>query len=289
MITRRQFIISSSFAGAATIIGAPKIASGAVTKNVSYGDNLLDVYSPSGRTGRPIMMFVHGGAWALGNRGQVGRKPKFFNRAGFVFVSVGYTLYPAASAETQAMQIGRSVEFVRKNATRFGGDPERIILMGHSAGCHLASLATLSGQAKGLRGLICNDTGAYDLFYLAKVNGGALPVIYKAPFRKRKFWTRWSPITYAANNPTLPMLVPWSGGRNRDRITANFISALKKNNADVTGFNGEAYSHGSINTSIGKRGDRLTTAMLEFISTALAKPVCDTAAPASGSACVEMN
>ncbi|MCF6322088.1 MAG: alpha/beta hydrolase [Rhizobiaceae bacterium] len=270
MITRRQIILSASSLAATTSLGFSTSATAGVTKGISYGDNLLDVYSPNGKSGLPIMMFVHGGAWALGNRGQVGRKPKFFNRAGFVFASVGYSLYPKASAETQAMQIGQAVSHMRANAERYGGDPDRIILMGHSAGCHLATLATLSGSAKGVRGIICNDTGAYDLFYLAKVNGGSLPVIYAAPFRKRKLWTRWSPITYTARHAGMPLFVPWSGGKNRDRITANFISSLRKNGANVTPFNGSSYSHGSINTSIGKNGDRLTSAIMDFVSRTLA-------------------
>jgi len=270
MITRRQIILSASSLAATTSFALPTVANAGITKGISYGDNLLDVYSPDGKTGLPIMMFVHGGAWALGNRGQVGRKPKFFNNAGFVFASVGYTLYPAASAETQASQIGQAVAHMRNNAERYGGDPNRIILMGHSAGCHLASLATLSGSARGVRGIICNDTGAYDLFYLAKINGGSLPVIYAAPFRKRKFWTRWSPITYSAQHRGMALFVPWSGGKNRDRITANFIGSLRNNGANVTPFNGSSYSHRSINTSVGKRGDRLTNAIMDFVSRTLA-------------------
>lgn len=284
MFTRRQFIISSAITGAAGLLKSPSLAIAAKQKGLSYGDNKLDVFTPTGKTNRPIMMFVHGGAWALGSKRQVGKKPKFFTKAGFVFISVGYTLYPAANAETQAKQVADAVKFVRNNAHRFGGDPDRIILMGHSAGCHLSALATLSGTAKGVRGLICNDTGAYDLFYLAKINNGSLPTLYAAPFRKRKFWTRWSPITYTANNPDLPVFVPWSGGRNRDRITANFIASLRKNNANVTPFNGSRYSHASINSSIGKRGDRLTNSLLEFVDHAL-RPGCTPAQQAEGATC----
>ena len=275
MFTRRQFILAASTTGICATLGLPNnSAFAATTKGISYGAKKLDIYSPTGKTGRPIMIFVHGGAWALGNRGQVGRKPKFFTRAGFVFASVSYSLYPAANAMTQAKQIAQAVAFIRDNAERFGGDPDRIILMGHSAGCHLASLATLSGMVPNIRGLICNDTGAYDLHYLAKVNGGSLPLIYAAPFRKRKFWTEWSPITYSANNAGLPLMVPWSGGRNRDHITANYIGRLRSHNADVTPFDGTSYSHLSINKAIGKKGDRLTNAILQFVTKAFDKPVC---------------
>ncbi len=285
MITRRQFILSASASGLS--LALPAFALAATTKGISYGDNKLDVYSPTGRSGRPIMIFVHGGAWALGSRGQVGRKPKFFTRAGFVFISLSYSLYPRADVEIQKLQIAQAVKFVRENAETFGGDPERIILMGHSAGCHLASLATLSGLVPGIRGLICNDTGAYDLHYLAKINNGSLPVIYAAPFRKRDFWTRWSPITFTGYNPYLPVMVPWSGGRNRDRITANFIASFNEHEADVTGFDGTSYSHISINSSIGKRGDKLTAAMLEFITHAFDKPACNPPAQVVGNQCME--
>ena len=285
MITRRQFILTATAAGAG--LALPGQSWAATTKGVSYGANKLDIYSPKGKTGRPIMMFVHGGAWALGNRRQVGRKPKFFTRAGFVFASVGYSLYPGADVETQKIQIAQSVRFMRNNAERFGGDPDRIILMGHSAGCHLASLSTLSGLNPGIRGLICNDTGAYDLHYLAKINNGSLPALYAAPFRKRQFWKNWSPITFAGYNPYLPIFVPWSGGRNRDRITANYISALRKHDSDVTPFNGTNYSHLSINKAIGKRGDRLTNALLEFVTRALDKPICKPPAMVSGNQCLE--
>ena len=285
MITRRQFIITSC--ASATLLAVPALAVGKAVKNISYGANRLDVYSPKGKSGRPIMMFVHGGAWALGNRRQVGRKPKFFTRAGFVFASIGYSLYPSANVETQKNQVAQAVKFMRQNAERFGGDRDKIILMGHSAGCHLASLATLSGLVPGIKGLICNDTGAYDLHYLANINNGTLPTLYAAPFRKRKNWVRWSPITYAANKPNLPLLVPWSGGKNRPRITANFISRLQQNNADVTPFNGSSYSHLSINKSIGKRGDRLTNSILDFVSNSLGKQSCEPPAQLIDNLCAE--
>ena len=285
MITRRQFILSTSAASLALGLPSPLVA--ATSKGISYGDNKLDIYSPTGKSGLPVMIFVHGGAWALGNKGQVGRKPAFFTDAGFVFVSVGYSLYPAVDVEIQKTQIAQAVKFIRQNAERFGGDRERIILMGHSAGCHLASLATLSGLVPGIRGLICNDTGAYDLHYLAKINSGSLPIIYAAPFRKRDYWTRWSPITFSANNPYLPMMVPWSGGRNRDRITENFISSLVQNEADVTPYDGTDYSHMSINSSIGKRGDKLSEAILDFVATALQKPPCNPPHQVVGNQCVE--
>ncbi len=276
MITRRQFVLTGSAAGAMALTAAtlgPALS--ATSKGISYGGNKLDVYSPARASGAPVMMFVHGGAWRMGNRGQVGRKPRFFTDAGFVFASVGYSLYPFADVDKQATQVGQAVAFVRANAERWGGDPERIILMGHSAGCHLSCLATLSGMAGGLRGLISNDTGAYDLHYLAEINGGRLPWLYAPPFRKRAKWARWSPISYADAPNSPPIFLPWSGGRNRDRITANYLRALQTAGADVTPWDGTRYSHLTINSAIGKRGDAITAAIMDFVDYAWTQPLCE--------------
>ncbi len=282
MISRRQFLGSATatcFAasGLVPLISSPASAKSA--KNINYGDNRLDVYSPDGVTNAPIIMFVHGGAWLMGNKSMVGRKPRFFTDKGFVFVSVGYTLFPVASVETQASQIGQAVQWVRENAHGFGGDRDRIALIGHSAGCHLASLSTLSGLSTGVRALLCNDTRAYDLHELARTNHGGLPALYAAPFSKRENWTRWSPITYSASmTPKPPTMVLYSGGSGRDRLSLHFAGALADGGMDVSKYDGRRYNHGSINSRLGAANSHVSGAVIEFIDYAFAKPLC----PAGG-------
>jgi acetyl esterase/lipase len=267
MIDRRKFIthsVASLLTGPA-FISAATITASAAEKNISYGANRLDIYPP-GSSNAPVLVYVHGGAWRAGSKNRVGSMPSYFNAGGHVFVSVGYTLHPRADVDRQAREIGQAIGWIRANIAKFGGDPARIALMGHSAGCHLASLATLSGLAPGVRVLIANDTAAYDVAYLASINNNRLPVLYSAPFSDRSKWTNWSPINYAGGSGRLPVLVAWSGGRDRDRISQRFAARLESSGHRVTRFDGRRYNHISIRNAVGKRGDALTDAIDNFLS-----------------------
>lgn len=262
---RRTFIRSLAATGATLALPGFLVggANAATAKNISYGPNQLDIYLPANPAGAPVLAFVHGGAWKAGNKGRVGSKASYYTGKGFVFVSIGYTLYPRANAEQQAVQVATAVNWIRKNIGKYGGDGNRVALMGHSAGCHLASMATLSGACTP-KLLICNDTGAYDVAYLAELNNGRVPALYSALDKKSK-WTRWSPISYVNNRAQPPALVMWSGGRNRDKISRRFVNAMKAAGNSVTTFDGSRYNHLSINSGIG-RGNSVTNAVDRFLA-----------------------
>ncbi len=259
-------------AAALPLLPTEALAAGNGKRVFKYGSNELDWYTPKHQQANaPILVYVHGGAWALGNRGQVGAKAGYFTDRGFHFVSVGYTLFPAANAQTQTLQVAEAVNWVHHNAGKLSGDPDRIALMGHSAGCHLSSLATLTGGAPAVKALICNDTRSYDLPYLASINGGRLPILYKAPFTRRKMWAAWSPISYTGLQDQPPTLVAWSNGSGRDRVSKRFANALEKDGVDVTRFDGSRrYNHVSIDRRMGRRRDELTKEALNFLYKTLA-------------------
>ncbi len=260
---RREFL-SIALAGLAASI-LPAFAASART--VSYGSGKLDLY-PVKAQGAPIVMYVHGGAWKAGSKSSVGSQPDYFNALGYCYISVGYSL--GGNVGQQARQIGEAVAWVSANAASFGGDPSRIALMGHSAGCQLASLAVLSGLAQNVRALVANDTAAYDVAYLAEINNGRLPLLYAPAFRDRSRWTEWSPITHAAGGNGIPVLVAWSGGRDRDRISQRFAAALESGGHPVTRFAGTNYNHISISKAVGRKGDGLTRAITAFLEQTLA-------------------
>lgn len=243
-------------------------------RTFDYGVNKLDWYPVEGDVpNAPIVVFVHGGAWALGNRGQVNAKPRHYTKNGYHFVSVSYTLLPAANAQTQALQVGQAVNWVYANAARLGADPERIAVMGHSAGCHLSSLATLTGAALPVKALICNDTRAYDLPFLARMSGGGLPALYAPAFRNRRMWSAWSPISYTGLKEHPPVLVAWSGGSGRDKVSKHFADALEFDGARVERFDGKRkYNHFSINRKIGSERGGLTDAVDRFLDKNLNSP-----------------
>jgi len=120
-----------------------------VERDVKYGPadrNLLDVFMPEAASApRPVLIFVHGGAFVAGDRREPGT-PFFDNimlwavKNGFVGVNMTYRLAPQAPWPAGAKDVGSAVEWVTNRIGERGGDPTRIYLMGHSAGAvHVAS------------------------------------------------------------------------------------------------------------------------------------------------------
>lgn len=108
-----------------------------------YRDRALTVMPPATR--RPVFMFVHGGAWVIGNKGQQGR-PTVHHLAtnGWVCVSINYRLSPWATFPDHLIDVKRALAWVKANIARYGGDPEFIVIGGGSAGGHLSSLVALT-------------------------------------------------------------------------------------------------------------------------------------------------
>jgi len=117
-----------------------------ITRNEAYGEDprqILDVYRPTARSGAPIVIFVHGGAYVRGDKDAAGEAygniAIWFARQGLLGINATYPLAPAAKWPAGAKNVGGMVAWAKANAARFGGDPGRIILIGHSAGAtHVA-------------------------------------------------------------------------------------------------------------------------------------------------------
>jgi acetyl esterase/lipase len=119
---------------------APR-ADAEITADIAYGPHprqTLDVFRPRGATAAPMLMFVHGGAFTDGEKNRTtefySNVLHWFARQGCVGVNVEYRLAPEAKYPEVARDIAGAVAWARENATRFGADPSRIFLMGHSAG-----------------------------------------------------------------------------------------------------------------------------------------------------------
>jgi triacylglycerol lipase len=147
-----------------------------VERDLKYGPDgrhALDVFVPEGGTGpRPVLVFVHGGAFVAGNK-RVPGSPFYDNvllaaaRQGIVGVNMTYRLAPQHRWPTGAEDVGAAIRWVRANIAARGGDPNRIYLMGHSAGAvHVASYVAFAAHhaapGSGLAGAIL-VSGLYDL------------------------------------------------------------------------------------------------------------------------------
>jgi acetyl esterase/lipase len=119
----------------------------AVCRDVAYGRDprhRLDIFVPGAGSGRPVLIFVHGGAFTRGAKSANGEiydnVPLWFARQGFVGINLEYRLAPAATYPAGAQDVGLAVEWAARNVAAYGGDVSRIVLMGHSAGgAHVAA------------------------------------------------------------------------------------------------------------------------------------------------------
>lgn len=120
-----------------------------VQRDLPYGSDprqVLDVHALPQAHGLPVLVFVHGGAFVRGDKLQTpwihANVPAEFARHGFVAVNVEYRLAPQAAWPQGACDVRDAVRWVAAHARAWGGDPQRIFLMGHSAACaHCASAA----------------------------------------------------------------------------------------------------------------------------------------------------
>ena len=143
-----------------------------VTRTVLYGPSTrqqVDVYEPADAVEElPLVLYIHGGGWSFGDRKNVQAKPAHFLSKDFYFASAGYRVLPDAPVEEQAADIGAALQALRGQAFSIGFDPDRIVLMGHSAGAHLAALVAsdpkYAGEASGaIKGVILLDGAGYDV------------------------------------------------------------------------------------------------------------------------------
>jgi len=117
-----------------------------VVRDEPYGEDprqVLDVYRPTTRSGAPVVIFFHGGAYVRGDKNGAGEAygniATWFARQGMLGINATYPLAPAAKWPAGARNVGATVAWARANAARFGGDPGRIVVIGHSAGAtHVA-------------------------------------------------------------------------------------------------------------------------------------------------------
>ena len=141
--------------------------------DLKYGPrerNTWDLF-PAKDPNAPCFVFIHGGGWSKRDKDEVGSQPKLFNSAGIIVVSVNYRLVPAIRHPENVQDIAAGIAWISKNIAKYGGDPNKIVLMGHSAGSHLAALVATDGRylaAHGLRrnelrGVVTLDGSAFDI------------------------------------------------------------------------------------------------------------------------------
>ncbi len=250
-----------------------------VTKGVVVGGGLkVDIHAPITvkrqgffKPGKkaPVLLYVLGGGWIKGTREKIYNLDTFATKRGWMLVSVDYRPVPRTNIDGQVSDVVRSINWVRKNISRYGGDKKRIVIMGHSAGSHLVSMVAAKRVGGALKGVIANDVQAYDMVAYGGMRG-SLPYVYAAAFGSNPVnWVKWSPVTYVrrgAKGGLPPFMIMYSGSNYaRRKVLANgFAGDLKAKGARVSLFDGKRYSHGSIARGIGPSAE-VTRAVERFL------------------------
>lgn len=126
--------------------GDPQVIADVVYDQRFGHETSFDVYLPPGGGTGPAVMLVHGGAWKYGSKESYEDTADRLARSGFVAVSIEYRLGTAGRWPRAAQDCVCALSFLRQNADAYGVDPERIAVMGYSAGAHLSALLGVAAE-----------------------------------------------------------------------------------------------------------------------------------------------
>ena len=257
---------------------APEAAT-APARTLAYGDHRrqqVDVYLPeSGARGVPLVLFIHGGGWTFGNHKQsLQDKPAHFTGAGYAFASTGYRLLPDAPVEQQAADVGAALRALRAEAAQIGFDPDLIVLMGHSAGAHLAALVasdpSYAGDAFGaVRGVVLLDGAGYDVPTNMARGDLDAPRLYEAAFGTDPArQAALSPITHVGGPDAPHWLVLYVADRPASRGQSEALAAaLAEAGGDAQALAITGTDHGRLNRELGTaQGAQQTRAVDAFLA-----------------------
>lgn len=249
---------------------------------------VLDVYSPPKAKNLPVVFWIHGGGWQAGDKTDVQIKPQLFMDKGFVFVSTNYRLLPGVDMATIVRDVAKSIHWVHDHIAEYGGDPKRLLVMGHSAGAQLAALICTDDRylkAEGLslaiiKGCVPVDGDTYDVPAIietaeARWKAHGLP---RAKFGHREKFGNdpakhkdFSAVTHVAKGKDIPPFLILHVAEHPDTTAQarRLGNVLKEAGLPVTVFGARETTHNKLNADIGQPDDPATKALFEFLDKVL--------------------
>jgi acetyl esterase/lipase len=247
----------------------------------------LDVYAPAEGDDHPIVVWIHGGGWRRGDKANVHDKPQAFTQRGFVFVSTNYRFVPNVTIKEMTRDIARAIRWVHDHAREYGGDPQSVYVMGHSAGAHLAALVCtderyLKEQGLSLsilRGCVPVDVAVYDIPLRLKDSSPAAAASYRETFGSTEESQReYSPVTHLARGKGIPpFLILHVADRAEAKTQSEWFAQKLREAAipaQVVAASGK--THATINSELGRPDDPPTRALFEFLDRTLKQRASDT-------------
>jgi acetyl esterase/lipase len=230
-------------------------------------DVALDLYAPAldeGCEPVPIVVFVHGGGFVTGDKGnRIDDKVELFTGEGWAFASVDYGLAPASVFPEPERDLGAAVAWLRDHAGEFGGDPDRIALTGHSAGAYLVAVAT-TGPEVDVPCAVSLDTDDFDLPAAMAAGGQPALVLQAHVGTDPAVWEEASPQhRVQRGDGGLPAFLLVTRGTMARRLSnAAFADALRAAGADATVLDARPLTHEQVNEAVGQDGEAIVTPAL---------------------------
>ena len=236
----------------------------------------LDIYTPGSDKKHPIMVFIHGGGWKTGDKANVKYKPEAFTSKGYIFVSINYRLSPAVQHPVHVQDVASALSWLYHNADNYSGNPAHMVIMGHSAGAHLAALvATDDSYLKEkdltpgiLSGVVLLDGAGYDIPRLMGFNEKIYGPLYEPAFGKdNATWTNASPVTHVAVGKDIPpFLLIYVGNRIASKFESNWLAQeLQEAGVSAEVICAQDKTHKTLNQELGEPGDEITGKIFDFL------------------------
>ncbi|WP_203328979.1 alpha/beta hydrolase [Candidatus Laterigemmans baculatus] len=244
----------------------------------------LDIYAAVGAESQPVIFWIHGGGWQTGDKTDVQLKPKVFTERGFVFVSTNYRLLPDVEMGVLIRDVAKSLGWVHKNIADYGGDPQRIFVMGHSAGAQLAALLCIDDRylkAEGvpfdaLRGCVPVDGDTYDIpaiIHTAELrqtlHGLPLPRVgHRVKFgNDPEKHIDFSAVTHVAEGKGIPpfLILHVAGHPDVTAQARRLANVLEAARVPVKVFGARETTHNKLNADLGLPDDPATKELFEFL------------------------
>jgi arylformamidase len=284
------------FLSLVAVLAVISVAQGVeIKRDVPYAESpherqVLDIYAPDGAQGKnlPVVFWIHGGGWQGGDKSDVALKPQFFVDRGFVFVSTNYRLFPHVDMATLIGDVAKSLGWVHKHIGQYGGDPQRIIVGGHSAGAQLAAivctdhryLKTEGVPFTALRGCIPVDGDTYwlpGIITVAEIRNHMHGLPQPGKFGHRaKFGNDpekhldFSAVTHVAKGKNIPpfFIMHVAGHPDTTAQAKRLAAALQSAEVPAKLYGGKETTHVKLNNDIGLPDDPGTQALIEFLNDA---------------------
>lgn len=262
---------------AATLVPAAALAQVRVVHDVDYIDSAeypdkkdrLDIYVPPGATRAPVIVSIHGGLLRQGDKSEEVHVGQRLASAGYVTVVPSYRLSPGVSHPAHVEDVAAAVAWVKQHIASYGGDPDRIVLTGHSAGAYLVTLLALDPRYLAAHELTSRDIrGVIPVSAFLYVDREGV-----APDRPKDVWGTDPAAWKAASiEPYLradapPMLLLYADGDEPWRRQQQQDLAADLRRAGHPGVEMQMIpgrSHMSIWLKLGEEGDPTATAIVAF-------------------------